>query len=202
VYYNKLFLDNLDPVFIKLDAFFTEPQPSLLFSSYFSNSFFSEIMYFGYFSFYLLILGFVLYTFFKKRTIFLETIFILSTSLYIFYFIFGLFPSAGPQFYFSFPENSLPDAYFFDKVMHFIQRNGEQPTGAFPSSHVGISIIILILLRKKVSHLIYKIAFPFVITLILSTVYIKAHYLVDVIAGIICAPIIYHISSILYKPTS
>ena len=202
VFYNKLIFDNLDPIFIKLDAFFTASQPSLLFSSYFSNSLFSELMYFGYFSFYLLILGIVLYTFFKKRTVFHETIFILSASLYIFYLIFGLFPSAGPQFYFSFPENNLPDAYFFDKVMHFIQKNGEQPTGAFPSSHVGISIIILILLKKKVSRLIYRIAFPFVIILILSTVYIKAHYVVDVIAGAIFAPIIYYISSLLYKPTS
>ena len=155
-------------------------------------------MYLGYFSFYMLILGFTLYVFFRRKEYFIQTVFQLSASLYIFYLIFSLIPSAGPQFYFSYPENVLPDAYIFDHIMHFIQRTSEQPTGAFPSSHVGVSLIILIISRKN-APLFFKIAWPFVIIILLSTVYIKAHYVIDIIGGVIIAPFILNLSDFLFR---
>ena len=201
VFYNKLFFDNIDPLLMNIEAVLFDFQPSLEFSAYFSNTFFSEIMYFGYFSFYVLILGFTLYVFFKKKKLFNETVFLLSGSLYLFYFIFGLLPSEGPQFYFSAPDNILPNAYFFDKIIHFIQETAEQPTGAFPSSHVGVSVIIMIIARQR-APIFFKIAFPFVVILILSTVYIKAHYLIDVIGAIIVAPFFLYLSNILFNFTT
>lgn len=198
VFYNKLFFSNLDPYLEKLEFWIFGFQPSTEFSAYFSHKLMAELMYFGYFSFYLLILGFVLYFFFKRKEFFLEAIFKLSTSLYIFYLIFSIFPSAGPQFYFSAPQNLLPDAYIFDEIMHFIQKTAEQPTGAFPSSHVGISLIFLILSRKK-APLFYKMALPFVLFLILSTVYIKAHYAIDVLGGLLIAPFVLYLSDFLYQ---
>ena len=67
---------------------------------------------------------------------------------------------------------------------------GETPTGAFPSSHVGISWIILIIASKTYKKLLIVI-YPFALLICFSTVYIKAHYLVDVIAGFISAPFLY-----------
>lgn len=154
-------------------------------------------MYFAYFSFYLLILIFTLYVFLKKRDDFKQITFQMSASLYLFYFIFCFFPSAGPQFYFSPPENKLPDAFFFHHIMHFIQQMAEKPTGAFPSSHVGVSVIIL-MLSKKYAPRFLRITWPLVVLLILSTVYIKAHYLVDVIGGIVLAPFLLYLSNRLF----
>ena len=128
-----------------------------------------------------------------------ELFFKLATTMLLFYLFFGFFPAAGPQFYFSSPEKDLPTAFIFDKIMHFIQQ-AEQPTGAFPSSHVGISVAVLVLLRTK-APLFFKIAVPFVILLICSTVYIKAHYVVDVIGGLLAVPIVLSIASYLYKKT-
>jgi membrane-associated phospholipid phosphatase len=154
-------------------------------------------MYLGYFSFYILIISFVFISFFKLKKDTEELLFKLTASMLLFYLFFCFFPAAGPQFYFPSPEKNLPSAYVFDKIMHFLQK-AEQPTGAFPSSHVGISLIILILMRKRVSKY-FIIALPFVIILILSTVYIKAHYAVDAIGGILFAPIILYLSGVLYK---
>ncbi len=198
VHYNKLFFSNLDDNLLNLDAQLFGFQPSIIFSDYFSNSFFSELMYFGYFSFYLLIIGFLFVTFFKLKNYADALIFKLTASMFIFYIFFGLFPSAGPQFHFLAPEKNLPTAFIFDKIMHFIQTNAEQPTAAFPSSHVGISIIILILSRK-ILPLFYKVSIPFVLILILSTVYIKAHYAVDVLGGIIISPFVLYVATVLYK---
>ncbi|NOR88065.1 MAG: phosphatase PAP2 family protein, partial [Bacteroidales bacterium] len=192
VFYNQLLFPNLDPKLEQIEAAIFGMQPSVEFSAYISNTLFSELMYFGYFSFYVLILAFTLYVFFHKKEYFKQAVFQLSASLYIFYFLFILFPSAGPQFYFSSPENILPEAYFFEHIMRYIQDAAEQPTGAFPSSHVGISVIILMLSRKN-TPVFFKMAWPFVMLVILSTVYIKAHYAIDVIGGLLIAPFILYL---------
>jgi len=198
VFYNKLFFKNLDPFLVDIESAIFGMQPSLEFSAYVSNKLFSELMYFAYFFFYVLILGFTLYMFVKKRNYFNKVTFQLIFSSYIFYLIFCFIPSAGPQFYFTYPESELPKAFFFEHVMHFIQRVAEQPTGAFPSSHVGISLIIL-MLSKKTAPEFYNITWPFVLLLILSTVYIKAHYAIDIIGGLIIAPFILYLSDFLYQ---
>ena len=198
VFYNNLFFKNIDPFLVKIESAIFGMQPSLEFSAYFSNKLFSELMYFAYFFFYVLILSFTLYMFFKRRNYFNKVTFQLIFSAYMFYLIFCFIPSAGPQFYFTYPENLLPEAFFFDHIMHFIQRVAEQPTGAFPSSHVGISFIILIL-SKKIAPEFYSKVWPLTLILIVSTVYIKAHYAIDIIAGLIIAPFILYLSDFLYQ---
>lgn len=198
VNYNKIFFSNLDPYLIKLEMLLFGSQLSVLFSENIPNLIFSEIMYMAYFSFYLLIIGFFVLFFIKNKDKLSENIFYLTASLYLFYLIFAIFPSAGPQYFFESPQNILPSAYIFDNIMHLVQKFGEQPTGAFPSSHVGISVIILILLRKNIIKY-FKIALPIVILLILSTVYIKAHYVVDVLGGMLFAPLILFVSKKLYN---
>lgn len=197
-FYNKFLFSDFDPLLEKMDFTLFGFQPSLVFSERFSNMLFSELMYFGYFSFYLLIITLVIVFYFFKNDNFLETIFYFTSSLYLFYIFFAFFPSAGPQFYYPWPENALPKAYFFDKIMHIIQHVGEQPTGAFPSSHVGISIIFLILVRKA-SELVYWISIPIVFLLILATVYIKAHFVVDVIGGVLFVPVVLYLSKRIYE---
>jgi len=198
VFYNNLFFKNIDPFLVKIETAIFGMQPSLEFSAYFSNKLFSELMYFAYFFFYVLILSFTLYMFIKRRNYFNKVTFQLIFTSYLFYLIFCFIPSAGPQFYFTYPENALPEAFFFDHVMHFIQKVAEQPTGAFPSSHVGISFIIL-MLSKKTAPEFYSKVWPLVLLLILSTVYIKAHYAIDIIGGLIIAPFILYLSDFLYQ---
>jgi membrane-associated phospholipid phosphatase len=199
VHYNKLFFDNLDPIFISLDQKIFGFQPSLEFSNYFSSSWFAEIMYFGYFSFYFIILGFIFAMCFKSKAIFLENTFKVAFSLLFFYFIFALFPSAGPQFYFDATERAVPtNGFIFQDMIHAIQAGAEQPTGAFPSSHVGVTVAILLLARKSLP-LFYKVCLPLAFILILSTVYIKAHYAVDAIFGILIAPIIVYLAAVMYN---
>ena len=197
VHYNKLFFNDLDTYLVKIDDYVFGFQPSILFSEYFSHPLFSELMYIGYFSLYIIIIYFIFAVFFKLKKDADELYFKLAATMLLYYLFFSFFPSKGPQFYFSSPENNLPTAFIFDKIMHLIQK-AEQPTGAFPSSHVGISIVILVLLRKKVPNF-FKIALPFVILLTLSTVYIKAHYAIDVAGGVISAVILLYLTSFLYK---
>ena len=195
---NTLIFPKIDEFLSNLDQNIFKFQPSIEFSKHFNSLFFSELFYFGYFCYYLLplvVLG-ILYKFLPQKIE--EFGFILITSFLLYYFIFIIIPAEGPQFYFTFPDNYIEAQGIFGNAIKLIQKNGEAPTAAFPSSHVGISWIIIFWLyqnfRKSVKYFL-----PFVILLMFSTVYIKAHYFVDVVAGFLTAPIVFFLTFKFYK---
>ena len=195
---NTLIFPKIDEFLSNLDQNIFKFQPSIEFSKHFNSLFFSELFYFGYFCYYLLplvVFG-ILYKFLPQKIE--EFGFILITSFLLYYFIFIIIPAEGPQFYFTFPDNYIEAQGIFGNAIKLIQKNGEAPTAAFPSSHVGISWIVIFWLyqnfRKSVKYFL-----PFVILLMFSTVYIKAHYFVDVVAGFISAPIVFFLTFKFYK---
>ena len=195
---NTLIFPKIDEFLSNLDQNIFKFQPSIEFSKQFNSLFFSELFYFGYFCYYLLplvVLG-ILYKFLPQKIE--EFGFILISSFLLYYFIFIIIPAEGPQFYFTFPDNYIEAQGIFGNAIKLIQKNGEAPTAAFPSSHVGISWIVIFWLyqnfRKSVKYFL-----PFVILLMFSTVYIKAHYFVDVVAGFLTAPIVFFLTFKFYK---
>lgn len=101
---------------------------------------FAEIMAFFYFSYYLMIPGTSLLLWFKRRRLCFEYIFSVTFSFYLYYLVFSIVPSAGPQF-FAHEGAIVWDGYFFGPLLTQILEHGELPTGAFPSSHVGIALV-------------------------------------------------------------
>jgi membrane-associated phospholipid phosphatase len=73
-------------------------------------------------------------------------------------------------------------------MLKLVQELGERPTGAFPSSHIGVNVIILWYSFKYARNYFYWII-PVSVILFLSTVYIKAHYVVDIVGAIITLPL-------------
>ena len=197
-YLNNILFDYLDPWFVSAEQHLWGMQPSLEFSKHFPQKWFSEIMNFSYFFYYLLTIGIGLAAYFRNRSKMQEIIFLIFTSFIIYYLFFALFPVKGPQFYFYGADAKPVDAYFFSKMVKISQAIGETQTGAFPSSHVGMSIIFLILTFKYLRKTFWIILIP-VVLLWFATVYIKAHYLIDVIGGFLSAPLVYYVSKWLYK---
>ncbi|MFC2096841.1 phosphatase PAP2 family protein [Bacteroidota bacterium] len=197
-YLNNIFFNDLDSFFEKLDFVIFGNQPSITFSAKYSQLWISELMYMGYFSYYLMIIGVPLAVYFSKPEKTEQTIFIIICSFLIYYLIFIIVPAGGPQFYFDAIQSKPPEALFFHKAVEFMQRMGEGETGAFPSSHVGLALVFLYLAFKNLKWLFYLLL-PLVIFLCMATVYIKAHYFVDIIGGIITAPLFVWISIKLFK---
>jgi len=197
-FFNHLIFDNFDPALVKLEETFFGSQLSLEFSKTIPYKWFSELMHIGYFSYYLLTFGVPFLLYIKTPVRFEKSMFIIIMSFCIYYIIFIVFPSIGPQFYFPIEQRIVPDGLLFDKIMKIIIEIGEAETGAFPSSHVGMSVIFIILIAKY-----YKRLLPIIITLVLfliaSTVYIKAHYAIDIIAGLVTGILFYYISKITYN---
>ena len=78
-----------------------------------------------------------------------------------------------------------------DKLVENAKEAGERPTAAFPSSHVGVSTICMLLAWHSRNRKLLFTMLPFYIFLCMATVYIQAHYLIDAIAGWISAVVIY-----------
>lgn len=197
-YLNHLLIShNLDPLISSFDSGLFGIQPSIRFSQVIHSNVFAELMYFGYFAYYLLIIGTpVAITIYSGKKQAQEAVFIMIHSFFVYYIVFIILPVVGPQFYFTNLE-PLPQGYLFGPILRFIQHVGEAPTAAFPSSHVSIALMILVLNTKYAKPLL-RFAGPVIVLLIVSTVYIRAHYVADVLAAFIVTPFLYYISHLVY----
>lgn len=216
------FLPNLDYLFALADQRLFGGQPALWFCTACPYNCLSEAFNMGYFSYYPMMLAVALVYFFYKYDGFEKFAFIVVTSFFVYYLIYIFVPVAGPQFYypaiglsnvahgvfphigdyFNYHQELLPGpdvahGFFYDLVEDS-QRIGERPTAAFPSSHVGISTILMILAWKGRKKIFFCLV-PFYLLLCGATVYIQAHYLIDAIVGFISAFIIYYITDQMYK---
>ncbi|MDP4272959.1 MAG: phosphatase PAP2 family protein [Bacteroidota bacterium] len=200
-YFNNIFYGNFDWLLCNWEYNLFGCQPSIAFSKLLPQPWVNEIMNLGYFSFFPLILITCLVIYLKHRDRFEKSLFVIISSFYIFYIIFSIFPTEGPQFYFPAKDTTLPEGYFFSYLIKIIHEMGEAPTGAFPSSHIGISYILLYLAFTNSKKLFYSIL-PFILILSLSTVYLKAHYLVDVLGGLVSCPLFILVSSLLFDVIS
>ncbi len=219
--FNRLF-PNLDHLFAATEQTMFNCQPSVEFSRACPSVWFSEPFNMGYFFYYPMMLIVVVHYFLHKFEWFEKISFVLVTSFFIYYFVYILLPVAGPQFYFPavgmdqinacvFP--SIGDYFstndylvpgpgnqdgFFYRLVEASQEVGERPTAAFPSSHVGISTIVM-LMAWRVNRKLAGVLAPFYVLLCCATVYIQAHYLIDSIAGFISAFFVYQLATLMYK---
>lgn len=208
-------LPNRDYIVAGWDQALFGCQPALLFAKQWSSRVVSELLCMGYFSYYPMICLTILWYFFGKNREVERCAFIIIGAFFIYYVIFGLFPVVGPIFYYKaagvdniakgvFPHlgdyflthtdaltlPGWPDGLFHRLVLD-AQEAGERPTAAFPSSHVGISTICMLLAWHYGRKTLLTIMAPFYVLLCAATVYIQAHYLVDVLGGWATALVIY-----------
>jgi len=186
---NNLLTEDLDPLIAGFEQQLFGQQLSLTFSAHFPQRWFAELMHFAYFSFYLIIFWVLLFIWLKNRAAFQKSLFLISFSFYLYYLIFIAFPVAGPQFYFLPPDNAIPEGWLFGPIMRLVHYLGERPTAAFPSSHVGVTALVCVLSARYARPLL-RWLLPLFFLLMLSTVYLKAHYVVDVAAGLLTAPLL------------
>jgi len=221
--FNRMF-PNLDHIFATWEQQLFHCQPALIFSKAMPWAWFSEPMDFGYAIYYPMIAIVLLYYVFKEYDQFLRATFIVAASFFIYYVIYIFLPVAGPQYYYNavgldqiaqgiFPnvgnyfadhQEALPSPGWTDGIFYQMvadaHHTGERPTAAFPSSHVGVSTILMLLAWRCRSKRMFCCLLPVYVLLCLSTVYIQAHYVVDVFGGWFSAIIIYPTLSLCYRP--
>ena len=216
-------LPNLDPIFATWEQQLFGCQPALLFYEAVPSVFFSELMLMGYASYYPMIGVVALYYFFRRYQDFERITFIILASFFIYYVIFVALPVTGPQYYYHtagldnivkgvFPDignyfathqDKLPipgsPNGFFHQLMEAAHETGERPTAAFPSSHVGVTIILALLAWRTRSKGLITLTVVGLILMNFATVYLRAHYVIDIFAGWVSALTIYAVLNFLAR---
>lgn len=219
--FNRIF-PNLDHLFATLEFDLFGCQPALLFDQVCSGLFWREAFNMGYWLYYPMIALVSFYYFFCRPKEAERCTFVIMASFFLYYIVYIFLPVAGPQFYFPvigeeiaaagpYPElvdyfNLHPEITIaqegkgglFTELVGMAQGAGERPTAAFPSSHIGVTTI-LVMLAYRAKKWLFAVMFPVYVLLCCATVYIKAHYLVDAIAGLVTGVLVYYLTTWLYK---
>lgn len=216
-------LPNLDHVFASAEQSLFGCQPALLFCQKMPWHAVSELMDMGYASYYPMIVLAAVYYFVWRYAEFQKAAFVILASFFAYYVIFVLVPVTGPTFYYRavgldnieagiFPSvgdwfNShtecLPSPGYTDGLFYHLVEDakaaGERPTAAFPSSHVGISTVIMLLVWHTRNRRLFFCMVPFYLFLCMATVYIQAHYAIDALAGLATGALFYFVFMNVYK---
>ena len=219
---NRIF-PNLDHHFAAIEQSVFGCQPALLFCERWTSPVWSELMYMSYSSYFLLIVLTTLHYFFHRYAEFQRMAFVLLGSFFLFYVVFIALPVTGPQYYYlaagldNIRQGVFPNVgdYFmthdemmtmpgysggwFYQFMEQAHATGERPTAAFPSSHVGVTTVLLLLALRSRSRSLQWVVGTLLVLMCLSTVYIRAHYAIDVIAGLASGVMLYYALSLVYK---
>lgn len=220
--FNRMF-PNLDHLFAGYEQAVFGCQPALTFAQQWSHPVLSELMHLGYSSYFPLIALVALYYFFCRYNDFLRASFIILASFFIYYVIFIFLPVTGPQYYYLaagldniangvFPNvgdyfathqerltmPGWPDGFFYQMVEN-AHSVGERPTAAFPSSHVGITTILLMLALSARCRWLSIVVLMLLLLMCFATFYIQAHYVIDVVAGLATGLLFYFILYLFYK---
>ena len=87
---------------------------------------------------------------------------------------------------------------FFDAIVASIYA-ADPPVNALPSLHVSLSTLAALFTSTK-SRKIGILIFPVVVLIILSTLFIKQHAMLDAIAGLLLAAVVFRVRKVWLKP--
>ena len=199
---------NLDHIFATWEQSLFGCQPALLFSQKLGNAVVSELMCLGYACYYPMIAVVAAAVLLFRHQSFERVAFIITATFFIHYVVFIALPVTGPQYYYQavgtsdiangiFPNlhdyfnhhqermacPGYQDGVFYAMVEHAHQA-GERPVAAFPSSHVGVCLVVMLTAWHFKLRRLFWCLTPFAVLLFLSTIYIRAHYAIDAIAGL------------------
>jgi len=121
-------------------------------------------------------------------------LFILSLTFYASYATFTILPVHGPCTL----RGDDYQGWFFVPVMDWIYGAAETGGGAFPSSHVAVSLVCMIGAWRAARPIFWIYLVP-AIGLFIGTVYCRYHYAVDALAGIPWAIACFLIGAIIYR---
>jgi membrane-associated phospholipid phosphatase len=161
---------------------------------------FTDIMSLAYLSYYFIPVVFVVVLYLKGRMVeFERAIFVLAFGYYISFIGYLLFPAIGPRYamahLYSIP---LEGSFVTDFVRDTLNALEHNKRDVMPSGHTQIVLMVLFLAYRHEKVLFY-ILLPIISGLILSTVYLRYHYVIDLMAGVALAIGCANIAPILYR---
>jgi membrane-associated phospholipid phosphatase len=114
-------------------------------------------------------------------------VFVLLLGWYLSFIGYLLFPAIGPRYTLAHLQSvPLNGNFIGDFVSHLIELVEGNKRDCMPSGHTAIALLVLFL-SYRYARLLFYLFCPIVGALILSTVYLRYHYLIDLFAGALLA---------------
>ena len=188
---------DFDRLLIDIDRWIFGTDPTRWLAA-FSHPAVTEILQISYACYYIILIG----VFFeldleKRHTEYFLGAFLVVYGFYLSYVGYIILPAVGPRFTlhdFHLLNNELPGVFITDALRDFVNAGESIPKGvpnaielaqrdAFPSGHTQLTLIILYiaLTNRLRSRWVLLVVGSL---LIISTVYLRYHYVIDVIAGV------------------
>ncbi len=174
---------DIDPVLIQIDFFLFGVHPTVWMERWITP-WFTDLLSLAYLSYYFLPVILVVSLYLKGRTEeFHQAMFILTFGYYLSFIGYILFPAIGPRFtqvhLYSIP---LEGSWITDFVRYTLNALEHNKRDCMPSGHTQIALMVLLLARRY-EKLLFYLFLPVIIALIFSTVYLRYHYVIDLIVG-------------------
>lgn len=174
---------DIDPRLIQIDFSIFGVQPTL-WTQRLIVPWLTDIMSLAYISYYFIPVVFVIVLYLKNRMAELDqSIFVLAFGYYVSFIGYILFPAVGPRYaithLYSVP---LDGSFITDFVRDTLNALEHNKRDCMPSGHTQIVLIVLYLAHRYEKFL-FCLLFPVVCALIASTVYLRYHYVIDLLVG-------------------
>ncbi|NPE30389.1 phosphatase PAP2 family protein [Methanococcoides sp. SA1] len=191
------FSSHLDPLIQRWDLLVFGKHFHEIWANVVNCNIIDQVIHFSYFSYYGILILPAFFLMLKERKnrhhwqdyrFTRKLIFALTFTMLLSYVIFIIFPVKGPVEYHS---TLFPGPKGMVAVMDFLYANGDSDGGAFPSSHVAVSFVILIFVFRHFKEIRWYLL-PFFLGLVIGTVYCSYHYMIDSVAGLIMGGICYY----------
>jgi len=193
-----IFQEYLDDKVLQWEGRLFRGQPSIYLSNSFPYPALSEFLHFCYVSYYGIVVFLVAVLYLQgRREAFQEVVFVevFTSNLCFLWHLF--MPVTGPRYQFEKIKGPLARGFFY-KLTHLVLSRGSSKGTAFPSSHVAVTLVIL-LSAPYYDLISFILLGPIGVGLIFGTVYGRFHYAVDALAGAALACIIFLIAPTVYR---
>ena len=178
---------DVDPRLIQIDFSIFGVQPTLWMGQWIVP-WFTDIMSLVYFSYYFIPVVLIAVLYLKDRMAeFDRSMFVLAFGYYVSFIGYILFPAIGPRYalthLYSIP---LEGSFITDFVRDALNALEHNKRDCMPSGHTQIVLMVLFLAYRYQKFLFY-LFLPIISALILSTVYLRYHYVIDLLVGMALA---------------
>ncbi len=174
---------DIDPLLIQIDFSIFGVHPTLWMERWIVP-WFTDLMSLAYISYYFIPVIFIAVLYLKDRmTAFHQSVFVLAFGYYVSFIGYILFPAIGPRFtlthLYSVPLEGSFITDFVRDALNFLEHNKRD---CLPSGHTQMVLMALFLAHRYERFLFY-LFLPIICALILSTIYLRYHYVIDLFVG-------------------
>ncbi|HXX36156.1 MAG TPA: phosphatase PAP2 family protein [Thermodesulfobacteriota bacterium] len=174
---------DIDAQLIRIDFFLFGVQPTFWMQRWIVP-WLTDILSLAYISYYFIPVVFIVVLYLRNRVADLDrSVFVLVFGYYVSFIGYILFPAVGPRYalahLYSVP---LEGSFVSDFVRNTLNTLEHNQRDCMPSGHTQMVLMVLYLAHRYERFLFYLL-FPIVCALIFSTIYLRYHYVIDLLVG-------------------